>query len=69
MILRVYRIATYTIEHSLIESFPMSKDVAAVAQITSTSSVNRNMQVVVKLLTQAASRGAKMIFLPEAADL
>ncbi len=47
----------------------MPKAVAAVAQIMSTPSVPRNTQIAIKLLKQAASCGAKMVFLPEAADL
>ncbi|KAF8337037.1 putative NIT2-nitrilase [Cantharellus anzutake] len=46
----------------------MCKATAAVVQITSTPSVARNVQTVTRLLTQAASRGAGMVFLPEAAD-
>lgn len=42
---------------------------AAVAQITSVPSIATNTSVIVSLIRKAASRGAKIIFFPEASDL
>jgi predicted amidohydrolase len=42
--------------------------VAAVGQFCATASLTQNAQVVCKLIQQAATAGAKALFLPEASD-
>lgn len=47
----------------------MSPIVAAVAQMTSTPSVAQNLKTALGLMERASRAGARMLFLPEAADL
>ncbi|KAL5102937.1 Nitrilase and fragile histidine triad fusion protein NitFhit [Taenia crassiceps] len=46
----------------------MSTDVFAVVQLGSTNEKGKNLDKVVYLVTEAAEKGAKMVFLPESAD-
>lgn len=47
----------------------MAPILAAVAQMTSTPSIAHNIRTVIGLIERASNLGAKIIFLPEAADL
>ncbi|VDK41576.1 unnamed protein product [Taenia asiatica] len=63
---------TYSLKSAILQTLKfcttMSTDLFAVVQLASTNEKVKNLDKVVHLVTEAAEKGAKMVFLPESAD-
>ncbi|KAB7508114.1 Nitrilase and fragile histidine triad fusion protein NitFhit [Armadillidium nasatum] len=62
------RFKTFLTARKMSHSMPNVSHFIAVAQMTATNNKIQNMKIVSELVSKAASKGAQMIFLPEACD-